>query len=283
MRATLILVLCLLASACAPQAAQTPPYTPPAQVETLPAVVETSPVFTQEVETAQPAVTEPVSPENVEEAILILEPGPGSRVVGKINLNGEADPTFEQHLLVKVILDDGTEIASVPTIIGVEAGKRGPFSVEIPFSVDTERQAFIQVSSSSARDGGTTHLASVGVTISPTGPEQVYQVEPHPEQLVILQPAPGDQISGGMLHVQGYGWASFEQTLVVDILDIDGKVIGSQPVIVNSPEMGEPGTFEVDMAYTLRTAGPGRVVVRDPSVVIPSDVHLSSIEVNLSP
>ena len=283
MRATLILILCLLVSACAPQATQTPVSTLPAQVETLPAVVETSPIVSQEVGATQPSVIGTVSPKNVEEAILILEPGPGSRVVGKINLSGVADPTFEQHLLVKVTLDDGTEIASVPTIIGVEAGKRGPFSVEIPFSVDTERQAFIQVSSSSARDGGTTHLSSVTVTLSPTGPERINKVEPHPEQIIILQPAPGAEISGGMVHVQGYGWASFEQTLVVDILDIDGNVIGSQPVIVNSPEMGEPGPFEVDVAYTLQTPGPGRVVVRDPSVVIPSDVHLTSVEVNLSP
>jgi hypothetical protein len=231
-----------------------------------------------------PRPTDESPPELTEkEAILILVPGPGSRLLSPIHITGEADPTFEQHLVVRVVLDDGTELAAIPTIIQADAGSRGPFSIEIPFEVVGERQALIQVSTGSPRDGGTTHLASVIVTLADAGAQEIIPVEPHPERIIILTPGAGEEISGGLVEVSGFALASFEQTLVVDVVDAEGQVIGSQPLIVESPEMGQPGPFSVAVPYSLSAPGPGRIVVRDPSVVIDGDVHLNSVEVNLNP
>lgn len=232
-------------------------------------------------ETSQIPVEEPYTA--VEEAILILEPGPGSRLLSPVRVSGFADPTFEQHLLIRLVLDDGSQLAAVPTIIQVEAGKRGPFSAEIPFEIQGERQAFVLVSSDSPRDGGITHLASVGVTLASGGAQEVKTREPHSEQIVILQPELGEVVSGGIAHVRGFGLASFEQTLVVEVIDEEGKVVGSQPLIVEAPEWGQPGLFRADVAYTAVTAGAGRIVVRDPSAVFEGDVHVASVEVKLAP
>ncbi|HEY5573086.1 MAG TPA: Gmad2 immunoglobulin-like domain-containing protein, partial [Anaerolineales bacterium] len=141
----------------------------------------------------------------------------------------------------------------------------------------------IQVFATSARDGGITHLAAVGVSIAPSGPENIVAVEPHPERIVILEPAQGASISGGMVHVEGFGLASFEQHLLVEVYDEQGSLAGSQPVTVQSPEMGHPGPFSADVSYNVQTAGAGRVVVRDPSPAFNGDVHLSSVEVRLEP
>jgi hypothetical protein len=194
-----------------------------------------------------------------------------------------ADSTFEQALAARLVLDDGSELNVVPAQIVAELGERGPFEAEVPFTIGEERQAFIQVFATSARDGGITHLAAVGVIIAPGGPENIVPVEPHPEQIVILEPHQGASISGGVVHVQGFGRASFEQNLIIEVYDEMGNLAGSQPVTVQSPEMGQPGPFSVDLPYNIQAAGAGRVVVRDPSPAFGGDVHLSSVEVRLEP
>ena len=218
-----------------------------------------------------------------EDAILILEPGPGSQLTSPLRVAGMADSTFEQHLVVRIILDDGAELALAPTIIQTELGQRGPFSIEIPFTITGERQAFIQVYATSARDGGTTHLSSVGVTLTDTGPVDIRPVTDYAERINIYTPGLGSTVSGGSALVSGFALASFEQHLLVEVLDVDGNVIGFSPVIVTAPDWGIPGPFVVDIPYTLEEAGPGRVVVRDPSPAFDGDVHLASVEIMLEP
>lgn len=232
----------------------------------------------------RPTFTETVAaPDRPEEAIFIQEPGPGSQVTSPIRVAGIADPTFEQNLVVRIVLDDGTELTEVPTTIQAEAGQRGPFEAEVPVNLDMQRNIFIQVYAASARDGGVTHLSSTGVIFSPGGPEDIRIQEPQPEQIVIFQPQNGGTVTGGMAHVEGFALASFEQTLLVEILDADGNVIGSEAVIVQAPDLGQPGPFSADIAYTVTASAPGRVVVRDPSPAFGGDMHLSSVEITLEP
>jgi hypothetical protein len=226
----------------------------------------------------------PGGPDNrLEEAILILEPGPGSVVTSPVRVAGESNPTFEQSLAVRLVLADGTELAVAPAQIQSELGQRGPFEVEVPFPVGEPSQGVIQVYSTSPRDGGVTHLAAVGVTFAASGERGIRPVEDRQERIVISMPGLAEAITGGVAHVEGVALASFEQTLVVEIYDQDGKVIGMQPVIVSAPDLGLPGPFSVDVPYQLSAAGPGRVVVRDPSPAFDGDLHLASVEVNLEP
>jgi hypothetical protein len=182
-----------------------------------------------------------------------------------------------------VISVDGTNLAFTPTIIQSEMGTRGPFEIDIPIEIIGEIPAFIQVYASSPRDGGITHLSSVGVILVASGGVDIHPVIPYPERINIFKPAVTEAISGGVAHVEGFALASFEQTLVVDILDESGQVVGSQAVIVTAPDLGVPGPFTADVPYSVTTSGAGRIVVRDPSVAFEGDVHLASVEVMLSP
>jgi hypothetical protein len=218
-----------------------------------------------------------------EEAILIRSPGAGSHLTTPIQLRGQADPTAEQTLGVKLLAADGSELASLTTTIQADVGQRGSFDVEIPFTVSQPRQAFIQVFATSPRDGGVIHLASVGVQLAPDGAPDVRPAEAHPEQIAIRQPQAGETIAGGVLHVEGFGVAGFEGTLVIDLYDAGGDKLAEQPVIVAAPDMGQPGSFDADLSYNLTRPGPGRLVVRDVSPAFGGDVHLASVEVTLKP
>lgn len=250
----------------------------------LPATFTPLPPPTAVVQPTIPAADAAELGDSTEEAIFISQPGPGSRIVnGPIQVAGVADPTFEQNLVIRLLLADGTELAVAPTTIETELGQRGPFTVEVPFAVSGEQQAFIQVYTTSARDGGITHLASVGVTLADAGAEQIVPVEPHTERIQINQPAPGDTISGGVVTVAGVALASFEQTLVVELLDEMGQVLSSQPVTVAAPDLGQPGPFSIELTYEVAADMPGRVMVRDISPAFGGDVHRASVEVTLTP
>lgn len=229
--------------------------------------------------TSEPTET----PEALEEALLILEPGPGSRLTSPLHIAGFADPTFEQNLGVRIVFDDGTVLTLQPATIAADLGMRGPFEVDIPFTLAEERNALIQVYDSSARDGGITHLASVGVILAPDGEAEIRPAVAQAEWIVIHEPEQGQTLAGGSVHVEGMGRASFEGTLVVEVYNLEGILVGSQTLLVASAEMGELGNFSVDVAYDTEVAGPGRVVVLDPLPVFDGLGHIASVEVNLEP
>jgi hypothetical protein len=218
-----------------------------------------------------------------QEAILIESLGPGSRLTSPIQLQGQADPAFEGALAVRLLALDGSQLASLSATIQAGIGQRGPFKAEIPFSVSQPQQAFLQVFATSPRDGGVTHLASVGVQLVPGGTQDVRPVARHPEQIAIRQPQAGATVSGGHLHVSGFGVAGFEQTLVVGLYDGQGNRLAEQPVVVQAPDLGQPGSFQAELSYSISLPGPGRLAVRDISPAFGGDVHVSSIEVQLQP
>ena len=267
------------------------PEPPPATVPPATDHPATDPPATDPPATVPPADTPappantsvPAVPRPPEEAILILEPGPGSTVTSPVHIAGLANPTFEQTLGVRILLADGSQLAAQPVTIGADIGQRGPFALDIAFSVVADRNAFIQVYDTSARDGGLIHLAQVSVILSASGPANVNPGTIHPEDIFIQQPALGDTVSGGVAFVSGFGLASFEQTLVVEVYDANGAMVGQEPLIVNAPDLGQPGTFSANVSYVVVGNGPGRIVVRDPSAVFLGDNHLASVEITLEP
>lgn len=266
------------------ETAVAPTPTLPATFTPLPSATPPLQPTTAVSQASTPEVSEGEVDESAEEAIFISQPGPGSRIVNSpLQVTGIADPTFEQNLVIRLLLADGTELIETPTTIQAELGNRGPFTVDVPFTVSGEQQAFVQVYATSARDGGITHLASVGLTLADSGEEQIVTVEPHAERIQISQPALRETISGGTVTVAGETLASFEQTLVVELLGEAGELLSSQPVIVNAPDLGQPGPFSIELSYEVAASMPGRVVVRDPSPAFGGDVHLASVEITLAP
>ncbi len=218
-----------------------------------------------------------------DEAILILEPGPGSEIAGSLRVRGEADPTFEQNLVVRLVGEDGGELALVPVMIQAETGNRGNFEAEINYRVSEPRQVFVQVYSVSALNGVIEHLSSVGVLLIPVGRTILHPVVTHTERIQINSPLLGAVVSGGLVRVEGIGTPSFEGTFIVEIYDQDGSLVGAKPLIVDAAEMGVSGRFIMEVPYTVSSTGPGLIVVRDPSVVFDGDVHRTSMPVTLAP
>jgi len=237
----------------------------------------------------------PAQPGLPEEAILILAPGNGSRLVGQVHVEGIADSTFEQTLVIQVVLfpaeggagDGGQVLAQQPVMIQAELGQRGPFAADVPFDLTGtfDQAGEVRVYAASPRDGGITHLASAQVMLAASGESDLQAAgdRTHAERIVITTPSPAGVVAGGTAHVEGVGLASFEQNLVVELYDVEGVLIGSAPTTVAAVDLGVAGPFAVDVAYSLLAAGPGRIVVLDPSPAFGQTLHLASVEVQIEP
>jgi hypothetical protein len=271
----LLLLVLLISTACTTGPLSGKVVTPVAATATAVPTLQPTPTTGPEAAPADLSTSE--------EAILIQEPGPGSRVASPLVVRGMADSTFEQNLVVRLVGDDGTELGLTAVTIAAEMGQRGPFEATLPFTVSGEQQAFIQVFATSPRDGGVAHLNAVGVMLTDGAVEVRPFTADGTERIIITQPLLAAEMSGGLVQVVGEGIASFEQTLLVELLDENGMILASQPVIVNAPDLGQPSTFSAELPYSVAATSPGRVVVRDVSPAFGGDTHLASVEVTLSP
>lgn len=221
------------------------------------------------------------------EAILLLTPGNGSRLVGTVHVEGVADSTFEQHLVVQVatLSDGGFEvIAQEAAVIQAEVGQRGPFSADLNFNLPSaDAPGEIRVFSTSARDGGVIHQTAAQVILGADGQTELRPGEAPLERILILSPAPGERLQGDRIRVEGIGLASFEQTLIGEVIDSDGRQVGLIPITVMAPDLGLHGPFSAEIPILSLAAGPARIVVRDVSPAFGQTVHLASVEVVFGP
>lgn len=315
--ACLTLIAALLTAGCVPPeiAIETAtPTAPPATATALPptptalpaatdtaapapATATTGPATATPVpatETAAPAATATADP--AQEAILILQPGLTSAVTSPVTIAGEADSTFEQHLVVQVTDQDGAVLATTPTIIQSEMGTRGPFSTEVEFAVTADQPGRISVYSTSARDGGLIHLASVEVTLLASGgTAAIIPAAPHDEVHQLFTPNLLETATGGQLHLAGFSEYVFEANLNLALCGEGGSgapdmlcgtadnVLTNSFVTLQSPDIGQPGPFETDLAYTVPGPVRARLVVYSVSARDGGILHATSREITVAP
>ena len=104
-----------------------------------------------------------------------------------------------------------------------------------------------------------------------------------PPRSITLQEPQGGATLSGLARVQGSVTVSpFESTLRGRVYDASGAVVGEGPVMV-SAEMGQPGTFDGTIPFTVATAGQGYVEVAELSPKDGSPIIATGVNVLLAP
>jgi hypothetical protein len=153
----------------------------------------------------------------------------------------------------------------------------------------------VSVFSTSARDGGLIHLASVEVTLLMSGSGVVVPAGPHAEVHAIHLPAPQAEISGGLVHVEGVSDYTFEANLVLALCGEGGSgapdpicgtadnVLATAVTTIAAPDIGQPGPFMADLTYTIGGPVAARLAVYSTSPRDGGLTHLSSVNIRLNP
>jgi Immunoglobulin-like domain of bacterial spore germination/Sporulation and spore germination len=98
-------------------------------------------------------------------AILVESPVIGQRVSSPVTVSGTAN-VFEATVSLRILDENGNEVANTFTTATCGTGCRGDYSVSVPFSVDHEQPGTVEVYESSAKDGSRINVVDIPVTLT---------------------------------------------------------------------------------------------------------------------
>lgn len=218
------------------------------------------------------------------ERILLDAPGPRSQVVSPVRVSGWAGPAYGGKVFVRLIGEQGQEIGRATTFLLAIEGSAGAFVVTVPFSISGVAEAgLIEVSFNHQTSNQVDHIHSRPVVFLSVGPPRIFTDPDAPEKLTIFSPREDRRVSGGVAEVRGAAWIDEDFPLLIEVLDRSGNVVGSAEVEVEAPVLGELGTFEARVPFTIPRAQYGRIAIIERSEHPPAVRHYTSIRVYLEP
>jgi hypothetical protein len=100
--------------------------------------------------------------------ILVTSPTAGERVPNPVTVRGSAN-VFEANVTVRILDEDGNEVARTFTTATCGSGCRGDFSVVVKYEVDHEQPGTIVVHDDDAAGTGTPpHQVRIPVVLTPS-------------------------------------------------------------------------------------------------------------------
>ena len=104
--------------------------------------------------------------ENLLPAIVVDSPMIGARVSTPVTVSGTAN-VFEATVSLRILDENGKELARTFTTATCGTGCRGDYSVAVRFHVDHRQQGIVEVFEASAQDGSPINLVDIPVILVP--------------------------------------------------------------------------------------------------------------------
>ena len=212
--------------------------------------------------------------------IRIFRPGPASQVTSPFQVYGRGGPSYNERVGIRLVGEDGRLISERLTYLLVFPGRAGNFVAQLEFQTPRLAEAArLEVYTEDLRYGRVAQLASMDLVLLSRGSQLLHPQIEGPEKLAIFEPRDGAIAQGGLIAVRGAGWVDSDLPLTIELLDRAGQPLASRQVPLVAPEIGQLGTFEVELQYQIPFSQYGRVVVYETSTGIPGLRHYSSVEV----
>ena len=216
--------------------------------------------------------------------IQMLSPGPASRVASPFLLRAflAAGPTG--RVQIELLGEDGRLLMREIKKIGADEGAQLYIAAEMNFEISAAAEAGRVVVSIEDVYGRTMSLASTDVILLSLGESDINQPGDLKEKIIIEEPKVNALIQGGEVRVSGVAHPVSDKPLVIELQTTNGRIAGiSHMVHVDEAPVGSYGEFAVDIPYSVEEPTRVRLVVWERGDRIPGVVHLSSLEVMLSP
>ncbi|TFH36239.1 MAG: hypothetical protein E4G99_05425 [Anaerolineales bacterium] len=218
------------------------------------------------------------------EELALLKPGPGSLVRSPIQVEGFGGPSQNNRVQLRLYGEDGRLMSQGYTFLYSYPGRPGQFFGQVPFETPLVAETgWLEVRSFGDRYGLLRHLIKYQINLLSTGSERLYPAIRGAEKLTIFSPREEARIAGGSLQISGAGWVDAEGPLGVELINAQGQTIATTTVAIDSPGIGQLGTFNVSLSYEIATSQWVRVGVFERLGDIPGVIHYTSVQVWLMP
>ena len=260
------------------------PYTlPPSSTSTRTLWPSRTPTLTR---TPRPTRTPTVTPipgiPNAE--IEIRNLGPLSRVVSPLHVYLYLKPGAGGKVLIELLGEEERVLyREVRKIDFVPVGAWATFTLDIDFEIAaTAEVGRLKISVNDAV-GRTVTLNSVPLILLSVGDADIVPPQDVLAPIIIRQPRKKALIQGGKLVVSGLARPDNDQPLMVKLISDQGNEVGFRLVDVDPPGEGGYGAFAAEVPYTVSQPTQALMVVLEGGSSLADVIHLSSIDVLLSP
>jgi hypothetical protein len=219
-----------------------------------------------------------------QERIVLEAPGPGSQVVSPVRVAGWGGPSAQGWIYVRLIGEQGQVIARITTFTLAPEGASGQFVVTVPYTIPGVAEAgLVEVSYNGYTTGKLEHIATRPVVFLGVGPARIHTNQGVAEKLTLFTPRQDQVMRQGRVNVSGAALLDEDLPLLIELLDRAGEVITSTEVAVAAPALGELGTFQAQLEYSVPFAQYGYLAVTERGLHPPAVRHYTSVRVYLEP
>ncbi|MBW8011083.1 MAG: hypothetical protein FVQ83_07570 [Chloroflexi bacterium] len=227
-----------------------------------------------------------INPDSIypEGEILIYRPGDLSKVTSPFRLVANLEPGPNGRVHVELFGEDGRTLSRKILNVMIPASMtRFNVLTDLDFEiVGVAEAARLQVSVDD-EFGRLRALASIDLILISVGPTELTRYRDTLENIIIQQPFANVMIQGETLLITGLARTDSEQPLAVELIDRDGNIVSYGMATVVFQEGEEYAFFAAEITYNVDEPTWVLITVRELGFNIPGTVHLSSVEIVLSP
>jgi hypothetical protein len=215
--------------------------------------------------------------------IQFLLPGPLSKLTSPFLMQASVPPGPNGVVRIELLGEDGRLLMREVKRYDTPPGARVTLGAEITFEITAAAETGrLQISVEDDHDQ-VMALASVDLILLSLGPPDANPAGDQLEEIVIKEPSANALIQGGTVRVAGLARPRSPLPLRIELKSAEGKIVGSRQVSVEPTTGGDHGSFVVDVPYTVESPTRVRLSVWEIGERPPGVVHLSSLEVMISP
>jgi hypothetical protein len=165
----------------------------------------------------------------------------------------------------------------------VPVGAWAVFTADLDFEISATAEAGRLQISVDDEYGRTVALNSVPLILLSIGSADITPPADVLTPILIQEPTPKTLIQGGTVRVSGMARPANDKPLMIRLLTSDGQEIGMRLANISAPGDEGYGLFAVDVPYTVSEPTPVLLTVSEGEASITDFIHISSLEVVVSP
>jgi len=219
-------------------------------------------------------------------AVLRIDrPGRMSKLISPFRTELGVTPGDDGTVHIDLIGEDGRFISRQVLSYGSYQGKSIGIAPEIEFQIDAVAETARLVITIYDKFGRIRHLTSTDIILLSIGDNEINPTSGQREAYLVRSPKKGDIITGGYVSLTGLARPVNDSALILELIDENGKVVGSQQVVVPAPSGDLSHTpYTAVIPYEVTDVTPVRLTMRQESTSrIPGTVELATLELVLAP
>jgi hypothetical protein len=202
-----------------------------------------------------------------------------SKVISPITLRMNIVAGESEKVQIDLYGEDGRlltrNVKNVPT-----SGRGVPQQIRIPFEIRAAAEVGRLTVSTTDQMGRLQSLNSVRLLLLSSGINEINPPGDPSEPVGVFNPEVEEEVSGGVLSIQGDVWPFNLNPVILELIDEDGKSMSLR--ILNLAQL-EPQLFETTLPYKVSEPTLARLTIRQDDDRIDGLFYLYSQEVLLSP